>query len=213
MNAATLKPLFLTTMRNPRAGAKKVLALELPPQVLWIALTLTAILTSLFMAGRLLANPLTADEIQEAMATPQGQQALNIYALFTESPFFVTLMLWGFSVLTVFMLYWAGKAFGGRGSLAEVLCVFTLLQVVTLVASAGIWLVALVLPALAALGSLLLMIWSVWAIVSFLDVAHGYDSLLKAFGVVVMAILGTVFGVSLIMGVIGGLAVGLIGVS
>lgn len=211
MKTDALKPLFLLALRNPREAAKQVLAADYPPQAMWIVLSLTAVLTGLFSSGRLLARPLSETEINVAMETAEGQQVLAVYSLFTQTPMLVTLMLWGLAVVTVVMLYWVGKTLGGQGRFTDVLCIFSLLQVMTLLLSVGIWVLQLVVPPLASLASLMFLVWSIWAIVSFLDVAHGFGSALKSFGVLVAAIVGTVLGLSLIMGLIGGMALGLVG--
>ncbi|WP_317054526.1 YIP1 family protein [Roseovarius rhodophyticola] len=211
MNSETLKPLFALTLQNPRAAAERVIALGLPASVWWMLLSLTVVLSSLYMVGRFLAAPLPPALLEELSRTPNGQQTLLLYSLFTDSPFFTTVMLFGFTVLMVHVLCWVGRALGGQGSLLDILSVFTLLQVMTLLLSFGLFLISLIVPALAALGSLVFLAWTLWAVTSFLDAAHGFNNPLKAFGVLVVSFIAVLFGASIAMGVLGGLFLGITG--
>ncbi len=211
VNTETLKPLFALTLQDPRAAAERVIEMKLPTTVWWMALSLTVVLTSLSMIARMLASPLPQEAIDSLSQTPQGQQTLLMYSMFTESPIFITLMIFGFTVLTVHMLCWVGRALGGQGSLSDVLSVFTLLQIMTLVISVGLFLLGLAVPVLAGLGSLAFLAWSLWAIVCFLDVAHQFDNPFKAFGVLIASFVAVLIGASIAMGVLGGLILGLTG--
>ena len=211
VNTETLKPLFVLTLRNPREAAERVIALGLPAHVWWMTLSLTVVLSSLYMVGRFLAAPLPLAVVEELSQTPNGQQTLLMYSLFTDSPFFTTLMLFGFTVLMVHVLCWVGRAMGGQGSLLDILSVFTLLQVMTLLISFGLFLVSLILPPLAALGSLVFLGWTLWAVVSFLDVAHTFDNPFKALGVLILSFVAVLLGASIAMGVLGGLILGMSG--
>ena len=211
MTFDALKPLLGLALKNPRAEAQHVIAMNLPNQVLWIALTLTAVVTSLFASARLLAFPLSQAQIEILSQTPQGQQTIAMYAIFAEMPMFFTMIVWGLSVTVVFMLYWVGKALQGQGSLSDVLGIFTLLQVVSFFISLCLFVVSLVIPPLAGLGSIMFFGWTLWAIVNLLDVAHKYENPFKSLGVLVAAVVGTFVGMSIIMTVIAAVTVGFIG--
>jgi len=211
MNTDSLRPLFFMALQNPRQAAERSLALGPSPQSLWMLLALTAIVTALLASLQALAAPLSPDEIRELAQTAEGQQQLMVYAMLTQSPLVLALIVWGLSVITVFMLYWAGKALGGQGRLVDVLCIFTLLQAVSLVISGALAVANVVIPALAGLGTLVFMVWSLWAITNFLDVAHQYENILKAFGVLIATVFGTLMGVLVIVTIIGGLAAGIVG--
>lgn len=195
MTDTALRPLLLTTVRNPRDGAGRVLGMNLPPQALWIALSLISIVTSGVVAALVQAAPIPEGEIGVLIT------ASPVYS----SPLIFALMQWGRAVLSVFMLYWVGRGLGGRGGIPEVLAVVTLLQAVSFILVAGCVLLGLVIPFVSSLGLLVFIVWWMWAVSNMLDVAHGFDSPLKAFGVMVIAIFGVVVGLSIIMGVIGGL--------
>ncbi|MGK7755195.1 MULTISPECIES: YIP1 family protein [unclassified Roseovarius] len=195
MTETALKPLFVTTVRDPRSGAARILGMNLPVQALWIAVSLISVVTSGVVAALVQAAPIPEGELGDLLRTSP------VYS----SPLIFAVMQWGRAVLSVFMLYWVGRGLGGRGSLPEVLAVITLLQAVSFVLVAGFVLLGLVIPILSSLGLLVFIVWWMWAVSNMLDVAHGLGSPLKAFGVMLIAIFGVLVGLSIITGIIGGL--------
>lgn len=201
MSMMALKPIFLTTVRDPRAGAAQVLALQLPAQALWIALTLVSVVTSGVVAALVQAAPMPEGDLGRLI------QASPVY----NSPLIFAIMQWGRAVLSVFMLFWVGRALGGRGEVVDVLSVVTLLQVISFILVAGFTLLGMVIPFVSSLGLLVFFVWWIWAVSNALDVAHGFENPLKAFGVMVVSVLGVLLGLSIFMGIIGGLTAGITG--
>ena len=201
MNAETLKTLFGLSLRQPREAAERIVAMQLPTQTLWLALSLVSVLTSLVFSSLLHAAPMPQDEVSRMIMASPGY----------DSPLLFALMQWGRAVLSVFVLYWVGKSMGGLGHLGDVLAVITWLQVVTFTLIAGLFVLGFIFPFLSTLGMLAVLGWWIWAVVSFLDVAHQFGSPFKAFGVLIVSILGVLVGVTLIMGVIISLFAGLTG--
>lgn len=201
MNITALKPLFVQAVKDPRGAADTVLATRWPAQALWIALSLVSVVTSLIVAALVQATPLPQGELGALL------QASPVYS----SPLIFAVMQWGRAVLSVFMLFWVGRALGGRGALEDVLGVVTLVQIVSFALVAGITLVGVIFPFLSSLGLLVFFVWWVWAVANALDVAHSYENPMKAFGVMVISIFGVLIGLSIFMGIVGGLAAGLTG--
>ncbi|WP_420555909.1 Yip1 family protein [Roseovarius sp.] len=201
MNAAVLKPLFATTIRDPRVGAEQVIALRWPVQALWIALSLISVVTSALVAALVQAAPMPEGDLGRML------EASPVYS----SPLLFAGMQWARAVFSVFMLFWIGRALGGRGTVPDVLAVVTLLQAVSFVLVAGFTILGLFVPFVSSLGLLVFLVWWMWAVSNMLDVAHAFDSPLKAFGVMIVAIFGVLIGLSIIMGVIGGIAGGFTG--
>ena len=195
------RSLFVLTLKNPRTAARAVLKMSLPPQALWLSLSLVSVLTSLMFAGIL--------QVAELPNSEMGDMARNSPGY--SSPLVFALMQWGRAVLSVFVLFWVGQALGGQGRLADVLAVITWLQVVGLCVIVALTVVGLILPFVTTLGMLAFFVWWVWAVVCFLDEAHGFQSPIKAFGVLMMSVLGVLIGLSIIMGVILSLYVALTG--
>ncbi|WP_135505589.1 Yip1 family protein [Roseovarius aestuariivivens] len=201
MTPDAFKPLFVLTLKNPRAAARLVLQMDLPPQALWMALSLVSVLTSLMFAGIL--------QIVELPNTEMGEMARNSPGY--SSPLVFALMQWGRAVLSVFVLNWVGQSLGGKGRLKDVLAVITWLQIVGLCVIVALTVVGVILPFVTTLGMFAFFVWWIWAVVGFLDEAHELNSPIKAFGVLAMSVLGVLIGLSIIMGVILSLFVGLTG--
>lgn len=201
MNTAALKPLFVQTLQNPREAAGQVLRAGVPTQALWIALSLVSVVSSLILAALLRAGPLPAGDLGELVAQSPAYNAPLIFAM----------MQWGRVVLSVFMLFWVGRMLSGQGELRDVLAVVTWLQVVSFVVVAGLSVLGLLIPILSSLGMLAFFLWWLWALACFVDMAHRFDSPLKAIGVLVVSIVGVILGLAIIMAVIGGILGGLVG--
>ena len=201
MTQAGFKPMFVLTLRNPRAAARMILEMRLPTQALWMALTLVSVLTSLWFSGILQVADLPDSEMGDMARNSPGY----------SSPLFFAAMQWGRAVLSVFVLCWVGQVLGGQGQLRDVLAVVTWLQMVGVCVIVALTLVGVILPFITTLGMLAFFVWWIWAMVCFLDEAHGFGSPIKAFGVLMMSVLGVLIGLSIIMGVILSLYVGLTG--
>jgi hypothetical protein len=201
INAHTLKPIFAVTLKDPRAAAEKVIALRLPTQILWMVLTLISVVTSLIFAALLQATPLPQDEIGRLV------QSSPVY----DSPLIFALTQWARVVPTAFMLYFVGRALGGQGTLAEILAVITWLQAVSFVLLAGLIFLGLAIPLLSSLGTLVFFGWWLWAMIMFLDAAHDFGNPFKAAGVLVLSVIGVLIGLSIAMGIIAAIFVGIFG--
>ena len=195
------KPLVGLTIKNPRAAARRVLDMNLPPQALWLALSLVSVLTSLIFSGLL--------QVAELPDTEMGEMARNSpgYA----SPLIFALMQWARAVLSIFVLFWVGQTLGGQGRLVDVLAVITWLQVVGFCLILALSVAGLILPFVTTLGFFAFFAWWIWAVVGFLDEAHGFQSSIKAFGVLLMSVLGVLIGLSIFMGAVLSLFAGLTG--
>jgi len=198
MTASQLISLFAQTLRNPREAGHFILNLQLPVQALWIGLSLVSVMTSLVFSGLMRVGPLPQDQFGEIIAGSPAYSAPLVFAL----------MQWGRSIATVFVFFWVGRIMGGRGPLEDVLAVLTWLQAVTFVIMVGLLVGGLVLPFLTSLMILAAFVWWVWAVTSLLDVAHGFESMVKSVGVLILSLLGVTIGLSLFFGAVMGLFMG-----
>ena len=198
MTASQLISLFAQTLRNPREAGQFILNLQLPVQALWIGLSLVSVMTSLVFSGLMRFGPLPQDQFGEIIAGSPAYSAPLVFAL----------MQWGRSIATVFVFFWVGRIMGGRGPLEDVLAVLTWLQAVTFVIMLGLLVGGLVLPFLTSLMILAAFVWWVWAVTSLLDVAHGFESMVKSVGVLILSLLGVTIGLSLFFGAVMGLFMG-----
>lgn len=190
------RALFRTTITNPRRAGAELIDLRLPVQGLWLALMLVAVLLSLMVSAVLHTMPLPPDEVGQLLRMSPAYQAPLLFALIN----------WGQAVISVFVLYWIGRAFGGQGELADMLAVMIWLQCVTLVLAVSLFVIGLVLPMIGALALLLAFFWGLWATVALVDAANRFDNMLKAAGVCVVAVVAFSIGMTIFSAVVGGLA-------
>ena len=198
MALADWKALFVLTVKAPRDGAQQVLALGLPAQALWIALSLVSVVTSMIFAGLLQLAPMPQDEMGDLVRTMPAYDAPLIFAL----------LQWARAVVTVFVLFWVGRTFGGTGRLVDILAIIAWLQAVTFCLMLGIVVLGALLPFVSSILVLVMAVWWVWAVVSALDVAHGFDSMIKAAAVMIVSVIGATIGLSIFIGVVASLFVG-----
>ena len=198
MTGAVFKELFKLTLTNPRAAGRQIIALDYPPQALWTALALVAVLLSLAMSALLHAAPL-----------PPGQMGASIQLLpHYSTPLLAALIQWGQMVITVFVLFWVGQALGGSGRLSDMLAVMIWLNLVAILVALGIFLLALALPPLAGFAALVMVFWVVWATFGMIDAAHGFGNYFMGMFVFLLAWVVTVIGMSVFSAVIGLTAMG-----
>ncbi len=188
------KALFRLTLTNPRAAGAQVIARKLPLQALWLALMLVSVVLSLMVSAVFLAAPLPPGEMGIVVQMSPAYQAPLLFALLN----------WGQAVISVFVLHWIGRIFGGQGELSDMLAVMVWLQVVSIVLAAGLFVVGLVLPMAGAVAMLMMLLWGLWATVSLVDAAHRFDNLFKAAGVCIAAVMALSLGMSVISAMIGG---------
>jgi Yip1 domain len=166
------------TLRDPRAGARRIMALGLPASAGRPALGLMAI-TSAILAHLSLAavDPAAGDPFGDLMSSPIRTAVLQ----------FVILMA------AVWLIHAVGRARGGSGSLAQALSLMVWLQLLML----GIQIVQLVLqlalPPVAGLVNIVGMVLFFWLLTNFIAELHGFRSRLAVFGGVVVGLIGLGF--------------------
>lgn len=198
MNTVNIKQLFVLTLKAPKEAGAQVLALDLPIRGLWLALSLVSVVTSIIFASLMQLAPMGEDQFSDLMRTSPAHSAPLVFAL----------LQWARAVVSVLVIYYVGRMMGGTGQLRDVLAVMAWLQAVTFVLMVGLVIMGAILPMLSSLVILAMVIWWVWAIVSLLNVAHGFDNMFKAGGVLIVSLLGVTVGMSIFFGAISALFVG-----
>lgn len=192
MSAFSIKNLFRTTLTRPRAGAQDIIALNFSTQVLWMALTLISITMSAMVSGMFHMMPISGDATGDVIRS----------MLFYSSPIGFALLNLGNAVLSIFVLYWSGRFFGGTGQIRDVLSVIVLFQATVIALLFAIAVASMLLPFVSALAFVLFAVWAVWAMITMIDVAHGFQSIGKAIAVFLMATFVVPFGLSVILGAV-----------
>ncbi|MFK7938208.1 MAG: Yip1 family protein [Roseovarius sp.] len=190
MTQVDLQSLIIETVRAPHTAAEKVLRVNLPANWLWSALALMCVLNAIVYSVSLQLSP------------PQSPEELMFIPPAFRSPVLFTLFLLCSFSLTVFALHRVGAWMEGQGSLREILTVITWMQLLRLVLQLVVLVLSLVAPAFGALLVLVGSLWGVYILAAFVNVAHRYDNLGKAFAVMVLSFLAVALGASLILGLI-----------
>lgn len=193
MNAVMFKQLFYLSFTSPREAGARIIAMNLPPQALWIALGLVSILLTSVFTVILFSLPL-----QE----PQYAELRKLMPAF-QSPLIVAMQNLGQAVISVFIYNWIGRMLGGRGHLNDMLAVMIWLQALVLALVLLIALMALTLPVLAGLLVIFAVFWMLWATVAFIDAAHRFDNMFIALAVLMIAMLVLMIGPLIFLSLIG----------
>lgn len=191
MTSGDWRQLALTSVTDPAAAARSLMALALPRDVLWTGLALVAVLnTILFIASNML--------VPVSMPVP---------GLPTSPVSYLALIVTGL-VLTIYAVYWAGRGLGGQGSLNDVMIVLLWLQGLRVVVQFVALVLMLIVPGLAVLLVFAAALVGLYILLNFVNQAHRLDSLARSAGVLIAALLAMVLALSLAISILGGLISG-----
>lgn len=177
----------LQTVPEPRKIAREVQALRYPRVVLWqvlalllVAATFLDVIASILFPidpatmGTLLADPLLTGIAQAS-----------------------------FSVLTVFGIYWIGRALGGTGSFDAALLTIIWLQFVLLIVELGVLFLGTFAPGLALVLWLGGLIMTFWILSHFIAEMHGFRSAGAVFAGILLVLLVLAMVMSMVFALIG----------
>lgn len=186
----TLWPAFrdlaVETVTAPRMAAARILKFQPGRDWLWQALLCAVVLNALvFGLSTMIAPPGT--ELPPMMATP----------------FLFALTMACGLVITIFGVFWVGAWLGGQARLDDILVLMTWLQVLRFAVQVVAVPLGIIAPALTVMGLMVASVLGVWILVNFLDVAHRFDNLFKAFGVLIFTGMGIAMGLILMLSIIG----------
>ena len=158
--------------REPRAAAADVLALGIPREALAPGLFAVVAISVIF------------NTISEALAPSP---------FVIISPFQMAVLLLVMMTAFSFAIAKTGQFMGGLGSFPDALLLMIFLQAMFLPAVALQLLLFVFSPALASLFILVVMLFLTWVHINFIAALHGFPTLGKAFGVLLMAVVLTFF--------------------
>ena len=160
----------IRALRAPRAAAADVLQLGVPRE---------ALVPGLFAV---VAISVILNSISEALAPSP---------FIVISPFQMVVLLTVMLVAFSFAVARSGKVLGGVGTFQDSLLLMIFLQAIFLPAVALQILLFILLPALAGLFILVVMIFLTWVHLNFIAALHGFPTLGRAVGVLLMAVVLT----------------------
>ena len=186
MNWDLLKALVVETVTNPAQAAKKVLALDIPTQAIWVGLALIAVLNGLYYA----------------MLLPSLAAAGLITSELAAMPLIVTMFILFVFVGMVYLTTIGGRFLGGTGDVLRVGQVTVWLQGLRLAAQVAIAVISFVAPFLGWIASTALGLWGIWIALNFVAAAHEF-SIPKAIGALVITFFGLVLALSILTALFG----------
>ncbi|MEN9411461.1 MAG: hypothetical protein RL216_3435 [Pseudomonadota bacterium] len=189
LSLGNIAGLVALTLRDPRGAARVILRVPLPLSGRWAALVLMAVLSAVLMQAlqALLPPPVAPDG---TTLTPVG-------------PFFWAGMVAVGMVLTSLLVFAVGRWRGGRGELPDAVILIAWLQFIQLLVVAAQILLMIVLPAVAPVLEIAGVILFLWLLVNFVAEMHGFRSLGLVFLGVIITFVGFVFGMSLLLMILG----------
>lgn len=168
------------SVQDPRTGARTLLSLNVPLPARTAGLLLMAVASALLIHLGFLLLPVTGDPLTMFMM---------------QSPIRTAVVQWLILVVSVFLIYQIGRAWGGRGSLPDTLLIVVWLQVIMLGVQLVQLLALILVPPLAGIVNIGGLILFFWLLSSFIAELHGFASR----GKVLAGIFATTFAVALIV--------------
>ena len=188
LDLPSLLRLAWDSVRAPREGARIIRGIEMPRTARWEALLLIVVISVILgqltaflvlgepglMMGPMLANPFMAGVIQMSML-----------------------------VIMVFAIFWIGRAMGGTGGFGDTILLVAWMQFVMVCLQVIQTAAMILMPPLASLIGIGGFILFFWLLTNFIAELHGFQSLGKVFGMVILSLVGVAFGLSVILTMIG----------
>ncbi len=188
MTGDDLKRLMITAVTQPRRAYQYAYGLELPRLTLWqllLVLSIARVLALSVMPGNGLAMPVSEETV------------------LVLSPLSYTFVLVTSAVVMVFLIYYVGRALEGTGTFDGALTAVVLIETLSVILVAVQLVLSVISLELAALVALSGAIAIVMCIIVYVDEVHGFDSLWKAMGCLLLGIVGLTIGLSVLLVLIG----------
>ena len=165
-------PVARQALNDPREAAGTLLAMGVPRDALWPAFFLLITLSVIGMA------------IISAVSPPTP------VAPVPPPPVILALITAIISGVSVWLVWKVGQAMGGTGRFDEALLLTVFLQAIIFAGQVVEFMLLLFLPLLAGLFSIAMIGFAIWLNVNFIATLHGFTSLWRALGCVLLASLG-----------------------
>lgn len=177
----------IDTLRNPRSGAARVMAENLPAPVLWTMLVTVVALSVVLGQGSLLL-------------VTGGAVADNPYL---ANP----LVMWGLQCALLFVMVHAihhiGRAMGGQGVFEDTLALVVWLQFVMACLQVVQTAALFILPPVADIIGVVGLVVFMWLLTQFVAVAHGFARLGMVFVMIILSAFGITFLLSIVLSMLG----------
>ncbi|QQA44695.1 YIP1 family protein [Pelagovum pacificum] len=182
--------LMVATVQDPPQVARGMFGLGLPRSVLWPALALVVILSVLLVALASIVLPPVPRTESTIMLTPMSY----------------TLILAGLLTISVFALNGAAQMLGGHGRFEDSLLTVIWVTAIQVVAQAIQIVLTLAAPFLSVVFLTATLVVSLWVLVHFINEAHKFNSLGRAFMTIVVSVIGVIVGSTMLLSLISAIA-------
>jgi hypothetical protein len=162
------------TLADPRGGARRIIALDLPSSTGWAAVALMAVISTLITYAAFRLSP---------------PEARAFFAGAMESPLRTAFLQLFVMVASVFAIWRLGRARGGTGTMPQTVALVAWLQFVMLVLQVVTLVVQLLVPPIAGLVGIGELALFFWVLSSFVAELHGFRSVAATFGGVLIAMI------------------------
>ena len=177
----------IRTLRDPREGARMVLALDLTRRQRWDLLLLTVVFSAILAKISVLLS-----------ATDEAD-----VGLFAASPFTLGLVQLVLMLFAVFTVHYFGRRMGGTGDFDGAIVIVAWLQFIMICLQLGQLLLLLVAPVLALLLGLAGLVLFFWMLTQFIMELHGFKSATAVFMGVFLSMFALAVLLSVLIGVSG----------
>lgn len=184
-----LLDLVKLSVRNPKEGAARVLALGLSRQAIWISLAITLTLGTILGYVHEAVTPDALGPDGEPIRLPDPFVSVIVTAVLLVALDFVIAQL--------------GRGFGGTGGFFDILLVDVWLRVIALFAMVIDIIAFLISPELGQLVLFATYLYLLWLMLNFVAVAHGGISLGKSFLVIFLSGMIAFLPFLLLLGMVG----------
>ena len=186
LTMSSIAALMRLTFSDPKAGAQAVLDAGVPATAYWLIAGLVVVLSALFVGLNQLLLP---------VELPEGSTQLP--------PSMSALFIGGNLLVLIFAIHWVGRAFGGTGTLGDSILLMSWLQAVLLVLQIVVGVLTAAAPFLGGLAFVAVAAYTLWLLVNFIDVIHGFGSLGKSAMMLLLAIVGMALGFGMLLSIMG----------
>jgi len=179
----TFFPVAVQALRQPREAASTLMSMGIPTAALWPAF------------GALVCLSVILSFLNGGMEQVAGQASLGPLMLAMSSAVA--------GAASVFLVWKVGAAMDGTGSFEEALLLTVFLQGLIFAGQLVEFALHLFVPPLSGLLSLAIILLTFWINLNFIAALHGFSSLWKAFGVLLLASLGVALILIFLMSLLG----------
>jgi len=176
------------TLRTPKDAARAVINLNYPNVVWWQVLALATVISGILYG------------IEVGAAAREAGRNTSDFA-WLGGPLQATVVIAISALLTLWLIYFVGRMFGGTGSFSDTLAVVTWFHLLSTAVSVALAVFSFVIPsAIIGMASLAIMFVTFWVFISFIAAIHGFQNLfmvLVAF-VATSAVMGFVISILLL---------------